>query len=119
MWTASGDSSRPAFACHPIVIRGGPEALARVAMIRWPTRQPLVVAGETRVHEGGNEHAVGGQNAGDGRHSAVKVVDVHQRHLAGCAIEELTIPPRLGLGDVSDEIVDLVLVRTRERAGLG
>ena len=64
-------------------------------MIGWPARQPGLVAGKTRGHESGNEYAIGPQNAGDGVHGALKIVDIHQRHLAGCTIEELTIPPKL------------------------
>jgi hypothetical protein len=63
-------------------------------MIGWPAHNQASSPGRHGCTKA-NEYAIGAQNAG-GVHGALKIVDIHQRHLAGCTIEELTIPPRLG-----------------------
>jgi hypothetical protein len=65
------------------------------------------------------EPAAGSDGRGDRVDRAGEVVDVHQRHLAGGAVEGDAVPPLVDSGDVRHAIGDaervLVLDRARPR----
>lgn len=90
-----------------IVVRRGPPALGLVTLSWRPAAPAPLAAGEARMHDRGGEPATRTQHR-HSRQGTRQVIDVHQRQLAGTAIERPPVPPGGVSGDVGADVGDVL-----------
>jgi alkylation response protein AidB-like acyl-CoA dehydrogenase len=96
-----------------VVLRRDPPSLGLVSLPWRPTARPPLATRKARMHDRGDEPATRPQHRRHGSERTRQVVDVHQRHLAGAAVEGPPVPPAEVASDVGVEVGD---VRRADRA---